>query len=131
MADDVIDILAKCKPAPVNRDAILFAAGQAAARRSPIWKWLCVLLLGTQLATLGFWLIPNRTPSLEPLPVVVPVNPVPAAFPATEEPRFVQWMRPGSLQELELQSSEPLPSASVMPEEHWSVRTALADLDLD
>jgi len=131
MADDVIDILAKCKPAPVNRDAMLFAAGQAAARRKPIWKWLCFLLIGSQLATLGMWLFPNQSSMQEHQPIVSPAIEVPAAILPSVEPWSVPWIRSGSLQNLERTSSEPVPSSSVIPEEHWSVRTAMADLDLD
>lgn len=63
-------------PVAPDRDAILFAAGQATARRWAGWKWLTFGLVLSNAVTLGvmFW---PKTAAPVPPPVVVP-DPLPA-----------------------------------------------------
>jgi hypothetical protein len=65
--------MAKLTPVPVNRDAMLFAAGRASAPRGGFWKWLCAGLVVTQVGTLALCLLPPKSP-----PAVTPVLSTPA-----------------------------------------------------
>lgn len=66
MPEDVTRDLSGFTPVVPDRDAILFAAGQAAARRWAGWKWLTVGLVTTNAFTLGvlFWPKPAVNPTL-------------------------------------------------------------------
>ncbi len=76
MPDPMTDRLGRFTPSPLglDRDAILFAAGQRSVRGSRVWKGLVVLLLVSQMFTLVMlW------PSTPKAMVVAPV-------PANERP---------------------------------------------
>ena len=121
MADDVIEALAKLKPAAVNRDAILFAAGRATAKRSPIWKWLSFGLIATNLLLLRVWLTPEKLPGPIPIPALAEEN-----FELSKpEVPSVPFDRSATLWNLEAESTQPVPTASVVPEEHWTARTPI------
>lgn len=80
MPEDVTRDLKAFTPVVPDRDALLFAAGKAAARRWAGWKWLTLALAATNAATLGvlFWPKPASPPSrptAEPFPVVEPSEP--------------------------------------------------------
>ncbi len=121
MADNVIDTLAKLKPAAVNRDAILFAAGRATAKRSPIWKWLSFGLIATNLLLLRVWLTPETAPGPISIPVLTEEN----SERSQPELPSVPFDRSATLWNLEAESPQPVPTASVVPEEHWTVRTPI------
>jgi hypothetical protein len=88
MPEDVTRDLKAFTPVGLDRDAVLFAAGKAAARRWAGWKWLTAGLLASNAVTLGvlFWPKPAVTPSravVEPPPVVEPpesVRPEPYSY---------------------------------------------------
>ena len=87
MPEDVTRDLTAFTPVVPDRDAILFAAGQAAARRWAGWKWLTVGLLATNAVTLGvlFWPRPAVNPpspveTAEPPPADVPPSPPPEPY---------------------------------------------------
>jgi hypothetical protein len=83
MPEDVTRDLSAFTPAGLDRDAVLFAAGKAAARRPAVWKWLAVGLAVSNAVTLGVLLWP--TPPVE-VPVPVEVPPAVEAPPAVVEP---------------------------------------------
>ncbi|QVL32185.1 hypothetical protein KIH39_25675 [Telmatocola sphagniphila] len=56
--------------AGIDRDAIIFAAGRAAANRSRHWKYIASLLAGTQALTLALLMVPAKVPQ----GTVAPVN---------------------------------------------------------
>jgi hypothetical protein len=74
--EDVTDKLAKFTPTGLDRDAVLFAAGKAAGRRT-VWKWLAATLAVSNAVTLGLLLwpkpaattvVPTEPPDIRPLP---------------------------------------------------------------
>jgi hypothetical protein len=82
MPEDVTRDLTAFTPAGLDRDAVLFAAGRAAARRWAGWKWLAIGLVVTNAVTLGGLLWPR--PTVDPsTPVVSPDQP-----PAEPPPAF-------------------------------------------
>ena len=119
MADDVIETLARLKPAAANRDAILFAAGRASARRSPTWKWLTIGLMVSNLLVLRVWLSPEKATEPRRPDPMWPVVP-----PEIETPS-APVDRSASLWNLDAKSSEPVPTSAVVPEEHWTARTPI------
>ena len=121
MADDVIETLAKLKPAEVNRDAILFAAGRATAERSPIWKWLSFGLIATDLMLLRLWLTPEKLPGPISIPSLAEEN----SEQTKPDSPSVPFDRSATLWNLEFESTQPVPTASVVPEEHWTARTPI------
>lgn len=80
MSEDLTRDLKAFTPAGLDRDAVLFAAGRAAARRWAGWKWLTAGLGVSNLVTLGllFWPKPDVPPPapVDPTPPAV-VEPVP------------------------------------------------------
>ena len=129
MADDVIDRLAKLKPSAPDRDAMLFAAGRASARRGP-WRLLLVGLVIQQAVLISIWTAPKAPEKIVYLSVEAMGERVPDdSQPAIPEPPSAPSRGPGfSLLNLDPQSSEPIPGASIVPEQHWTVRTSLSDL---
>lgn len=129
MADDVIETLAKLKPTAPDRDAILFAAGRASARRGP-WRLLLVGLVIQQAVLISIWTAPKTPEKIVYLNTEVMGEPAPpdsqSAIP--ESPSIAPRGSGPSLLNLDPQSSEPIPSASIIPEQHWTVRTSLSDL---
>ena len=123
MADELIETLAKLKPARPNRDAILFAAGQAAGRGSSVWKWLSIVLMVSHAVLLGIWLTPPNLAEKIPVPEQQPDSVEPKR-PNSESPEF-EFSRSTSLLNLEVKISEPIPTMSVVPEEHWTVRSPI------
>ena len=123
MADELIETLAKLTPARPNRDAILFAAGHAAGKGSSVWKWLSIVLMVSHVVLLGIWLTPPKlTSSLrEPEQHHDSMEP---ELPSSESPSL-EFSRSPSLLNFEVKSSEPIPTASVVPEEHWTVRSPI------
>ncbi len=129
MADDVIDRLAKLKPAAPDRDALLFAAGRASARRGP-WRLLLVGLVIQQAVLISIWSSPkeptrNRDPMWDPVGLPVPLEPRPSV---PEPPSSAPRGGAASLLNLNPESPDPIPTAAVVPEHHWTVRTPLSDL---
>lgn len=123
MADELIETLSKLKPARPNRDAILFAAGQAAGRGSSVWKWLSIALMLSHVVLLGLWLTPPKL--ARNLPVPEPQrDSVEPQRPSSESPAL-EFSRSTSLINLEAKISEPIPTMSVVPEEHWTVRSPI------
>lgn len=88
MPEDVTRDLSAFTPAGLDRDAVLFAAGQAAARRWAGWKWLAVALAVSNAVTLGALLWPKplveaAVPAVEAPPAVVepvPTRPEPSSY---------------------------------------------------
>lgn len=78
MPEDVTRDLKAFTPVVPDRDALLFAAGKAAARRWSGWKWLTLALTVTNAVTLGVLLWPRTAASVAPV-----VNP---ELPLTEPP---------------------------------------------
>lgn len=120
---DVIETLAKLQPAVPNRDAILFAAGRASVRRAPAWKLLVAGLTVQHAFLLGFWFTPQKRGEVVYLREAEAPAPIPESAPP--EIPAVPFDRSASLLNLNPQSAEPVPTASVVPEEHWTVRTEL------
>lgn len=85
MPEDVKHPLAAFTPVGLDRDAVLFAAGKATARRWAGWKWLTFGLLATNTVTLAvlFWPKPAVNPSR---PVVAPIPTVEPSEPLTPDP---------------------------------------------
>ncbi len=129
MADDVIEALARLKPAAANRDAILFAAGRASARRGP-WRLLLAGLVIQQAVLISIWTTPKTPETIVYVKADVPGEPAPPdPLPAIPEPPSIAPRSTGPwLLNLDPQSPEPIPSASIVPEQHWTVRTSLSDL---
>jgi hypothetical protein len=128
MADDVIDRLAKLKPAAPDRDAMLFAAGRASARRGP-WRLLLVGLVIQQAVLIWIWTLPKEPENIVYLKAESIGQPSPSdPQSAPAEAPSVSPRGPASLLNLDQQSSEPIPSSSIAPEQHWTVRTTLSDL---
>ncbi len=129
MADDVIDALAKLKPAAPDRDAILFAAGRASARRGP-WRLLLVGLVIQQAVLISIWISPKERGSVlpgMPLPIGPPVDVDPQPV-IPESPSVAPRGSGPSLLDLDPQSPDPIPGASIIPEQHWTIRTSFSDL---
>ena len=129
MADDVIETLAKLKPAAANRDAILFAAGRASARLGP-WRLLLAGLVIQQAVLISIWTTPKAPEKIVYVKADVPGEPAPPdTQPAIPVPPSTPRRGPDfSLLNLDPQIPEPIPSASIVPEQHWTVRTSLSDL---
>ena len=120
---DVIETLAKLKPARPDRDAILFAAGRASGRRAPAWKLLVAGLAVQQALLLGIWFSPEqRGEVVYPKEAEAP-PPIPESAPP--ETPTVPFDRSATLWNLEAESTQPVPTASVVPEEHWTARTPI------
>ena len=89
MPEDVTSDLKAFTPVGLDRDAVLFAAGKAAARLWAGWKWLATGLLVSNAISLGvlFWPKPKLDPPpvlpLQQLPVLPVEQPPP---PLTTEP---------------------------------------------
>ena len=79
MSEDVTDKLTRFSPTAIDRDAVLFAAGKAAARRGNGWTWLAAGLLLSNAVTLAvlFWPkpLPVTTPPAESPPYTEPAEP--------------------------------------------------------
>ena len=80
---DVTEQLKLLTPTVADRDALLFAAGQAAGAASVqtprFWKWACGLLATSQVAMISLWfLLPAHQPiATTPNPVTTdPIVPV-------------------------------------------------------
>ena len=129
MADDVIETLAKLKPAAPDRDAILFAAGRASARRSPVWIWTSIGLMVSQAVLLGLGIQPANPH--RPVETVATEAPMTAPAPAIPQTPSLPFDRSASLWNLDPPTPEPVPSASAVPEAHWTARTNLSDLRID
>jgi hypothetical protein len=73
MPEDVTAKLAAFTPTGLDRDAVLFAAGKAAGRRS-VWKWLAATLAVSNAVTLAAlaWPKPSPVVIVEPPPAVQP-----------------------------------------------------------
>lgn len=56
MPEDLTNTLRQFTPTLPDRDALLFAAGRASTRPSPMWKLLCGLLAVSQVAIVVWWL---------------------------------------------------------------------------
>ena len=88
MSEDVTNDLKAFTPVGLDCDAVLFAAGKAAARQWAGWKWLTVALLVTNAVTIGVQFWPQ--PMLDPPPVLPlqqpPALPVQSPQPFTAEP---------------------------------------------
>lgn len=123
MADELIETLAKLKPARPDRDAILFAAGQAAGRGSSVWEWLCIALMLSHMVVLGIWLTPPKSDRNLPVPEQQ-TDSVEPQLPNSESPSLDSG-RSVSLLNLEVKITEPIPTASVVPEDHWTVRSPI------
>ncbi len=121
MADGVIETLAKLKPAAANRDAILFAAGRASARRSPVWKWLSLVLIATNL----LFLLVRLTPEQSRDPIAIPLSAGDNFEPSIPEAPSNPIDHSARLWNFEPENSEPVPTASIVPEEHWTARTPI------
>jgi hypothetical protein len=109
------------RPEPVNRDAILFAAGKASARASRYWKMATVVLVLSQIVTLTlFWAMPNE--KTQP-PVVNP--PMAPAVVEPESPTLTDssnYMILSHRHEWENMSPEPATPSSQVVEESATTR---------
>jgi len=93
MSEDVTRDLKAFTPVVPDRDALLFAAGKAAARRWAGWKWVAATLLTSNAVTLGVLLwptpaVPSSQPVVEPSPVVEssePYHPDPSSYIALQQ----------------------------------------------
>jgi hypothetical protein len=56
MSEDVTKKMTQFTPTLPDRDALLFAAGRASARPSPMWKMLSGMLAISQVAMVAYWL---------------------------------------------------------------------------
>lgn len=125
MADDVIETLAKLKPAAPDRDAILFAAGRASVRGP--WMWISAALLLSHLVLPIVWIATENR--IRPLPPEwIPPSEPPPAIPDMPS---VPFNRDASLLNLDPPMSESVPTASVVPEQHWTARTNPSELRFD
>ena len=129
MADDVIETLAKLKPTPPDRDAILFAAGAASVRRAPAWKWISAgLLLSNLVVPIVWFATDNRSPPVQPQP---DWNLLAEPSPTLPETPSIPFDREASLLNLDPPMPEAVPTSSVVPEQHWTARTNPSDLRFD
>ena len=101
MADELTH-LAKFTPTPVDRDAILYAAGRASAPSRRPWQAVCAGLLTLQAVAVAAWLASPVTPPAFAEPVPVPVV-------VPEEPRPWQPPDPSSYLALRDHLDDPLP----------------------
>ena len=101
MADELTH-LAKFTPTPVDRDAILYAAGRASAPSRRPWQAACVGLLVLQAVAVAAWLASPVTPPTVPEPLPTPVV-------VPEEPRPWQPPDPSSYLALRDHLDDPLP----------------------
>jgi hypothetical protein len=82
MPEDVTDTLKTLTPTSPDRDVLLFAAGRASAKPSPVWKAACGLLATTQVVTLGLWFArPSGPLAASPLPPPAEVIDPPSVVP--------------------------------------------------
>jgi len=98
--DPVFDTLARFTPDSTGVDpaAILFAAGKASARTPVMWKLAVSVLLVTNLAALGLFLLRPSAPAPVVAPIVVPVVvPIPAQQPDSAAPESPVIPSPWSL----------------------------------
>ena len=132
MADGVIETLAKLKPAAPDRDAILLAAGRASVRRAPAWKLLVAGLAAQHALLLGLWFSPGKPDPRDNIRHPHEIgDPSPAAEDLRPELLSVPFDRSASLLDLESPPADPVPTAWVVPEEHWTVRTDPSEWRLD
>ena len=70
MPEDVISKLESFSPVPLDRDALLFAAGRASVRPTQVWKRLAGVLAATQTLSLalGLWYWSRTEPRPDPMP---------------------------------------------------------------
>lgn len=88
MPEDVTRGLSAFTPAGLDRDAVLFAAGKAAARRWGGWRWLTAGLAVSNAVTLGVLVWPkppvgSPVPAVEAPPAAVepaPIRPEPSSY---------------------------------------------------
>ncbi len=83
--DPTLDKLARFSPAPpltIDRDELLFQAGRASARVGRVWKTAVALLVATQAATLGMWLLTPTGPATSPQTDATAAMPATAPVPA-------------------------------------------------
>jgi hypothetical protein len=64
-------LIASFTPTPVDRDAMLFAAGRASAPSRRPWQAATIMLFGSHLLLLAWWCWPRTQPVSEP-PVLSP-----------------------------------------------------------
>lgn len=81
MSEDVTVQLSRFTPTGLDRDAVLYAAGNAAGRQA-VWKWLAAALAVSNAATLAvfLWPRPPAPPLVAPVPdrTAAPLTPPPA-----------------------------------------------------
>lgn len=107
MSEDVIATLQAFTPATVNRDAMLFAAGKAAARTPCIWKLAVAVLLLSQSLTLLGWMAWPRTITVE-VPVVTPIEtPREPSQPTESEPPKGSYLE--LIRTIDIDAPAPLP----------------------
>jgi hypothetical protein len=81
MSEDLTAKLARFTPTGLDRDAVLFAAGRAAGRRT-VWKWLTAALAISNAVTLVALAWPKPTPAV----MTEPNSPPAVSSPSAEEP---------------------------------------------
>lgn len=76
MSEGLTAKLARFSPTSVDRDAVLFATGKAAGRRT-VWKWLTAALAVSNAVTLAALAWPKPTPPVlvVPPPILSPDSP--------------------------------------------------------
>lgn len=77
MPEDLTTRLTRFTPTGLDRDAVLFASGKAAGRKTA-WKWLTAILAVSNAVTVTMLLWPR---SVSPTPVVPPIGIEPDAIP--------------------------------------------------
>lgn len=116
----------------LDRDALLFQAGQASVPARRLWPALAGLLALSQIATLVFFL--TRSPEqLPPVVVVQPLIPeqkieVPSA-PGSMEPREWTYRRAWISGNIDDLPKQPTIEHAVAPERTLTVRSVSAVLD--
>lgn len=122
MADELTS-LAKFTPTPVDRDALLVAAGRSSAPSRRPWQAATAALAALQAVTLAAWLSHPSAPPIEP---AVPSPPAPAY---RDEPTPWQPPDPSSYIALRDHLDDPRPTlpgdADAPPGRPLSVRGSL------
>ena len=128
MSKDVTTRLNRFTPTGLDRDAVLFASGKAAGRRS-VWRWLTAALAVSNAVTLTVFLWPRTPPvtvfsqpngvELSPTPVGSPLESThPAPFSYTAMMQSFDW----SEKPIVAEDGEPHRSVPLTPRSHRDPR---------
>ena len=115
MSQEIVETLKRFTPTMPDRDALLFAAGRAAAKPSPIWIVLCGILALSQVTTISILLTRSQ-----PLPTTTPRTIITPPFELVEDKQssppdpysYIALMRSG---DYERTQQLPFPESPVRP----------------